>query len=297
MEEYALELKNVSWKYEEAPNIEEYQLKNINLKIKKGEYVGIIGANNSGKSTLCNLCNGLIPKSITGEFTGTVLVEGKDISNMTVPQVSEWVGYVLSDPEAQLSQITVYDELTFGPSNMNIEKKQILKKADEIVKLLSLEELKDRNPFSLSGGQMQRVAIASVLTMEPKILVLDEPTSNLDPIGTKEIFKTVASLNKELGMTVVMVEHEMETMARYVDRFIVLDKGEVILDGTPEEVFKHRDVFERIGIFIPNVTEIAYLADTKYNCWHEDKYPVSIRQMYEVIDKNAKNMNKEEGEE
>ena len=293
MEEYALELQNVSWKYEEAPNAEEYQLKNINLKIKKGEYVGIIGANNSGKSTLCNLCNGLIPKSINGEFSGTVLVEGKDIANMTVPQVAEWVGYVLSDPEAQLSQITVYDELTFGPSNMNIEKSQILKKADEIVELLSLQEFVDRNPFSLSGGQMQRVAIASVLTMEPKVLVLDEPTSNLDPIGTKEIFKTVDALNKKLGRTVVMVEHEIETMARYVDRFVVLDKGQIILEGTPKEVFRHRDVFEQIGIFIPNVTEIAYLADTKYNCWHEDDYPVSIREMYGIIDKK---LEKEEEE-
>jgi len=284
MDDYVLELKNVSWTYENAPNIEEPQLKNINLKIKRGEYVGIIGANNSGKSTLCNLCNGLIPKSINGEFKGQVLVEGKDIANMTVPQTSEWVGYVLSDPEAQLSQITVFDELTFGPSNMNIEKQQILSKAEEVIKLLNLEELRDRNPFTLSGGQMQRVAIAAVLAMEPKILVLDEPTSNLDPLGTKEIFKTVAALNKDLNMTVLMVEHEIETMARYVDRFIVMDKGEIILDGTPKEVFKHRDVFEKIGIFLPNVYEMAYIADKKYNAWKKDDYPVSIRQMYEILD-------------
>lgn len=285
MSDYILELNDVSFKYDNAPTIEEPALKHLNFKVKQGEYVGVIGANNSGKSSLCLLCNGLIPKAIEGEYSGHVLVNGVDVKQLSTAKIAETVGLVLPDPEAQLSQITVYDELTFGPANFNYDKETIHKEAQRVLELMKLETMAQRSPFSLSGGEQQRVAIASVLTMNPEVLVLDEPTSNLDPLSTEEIFQIIGRLNKENGMTVVLVEHELELMAQYVDRFVIMDKGEIILDGTPEEVFSHRDVFDRIGMFIPSVTEVSSIVDKKFEKWGNYTYPITLDEMIELIEK------------
>ena len=284
MSEYVLELKDVNFKYDNAPSIEEPALKNISLNVRKGEFVGIIGSNNSGKSTICALCNGLIPKSIDGEFSGTVKVNGHDIKDYSTARMSQEVGLVLPDPEAQLSQLTVYDELTFGPSNLELPREEIEARAERILKLIRLENFRDRSPFSLSGGEQQRVAIASVLTMNPEILVLDEPTSNLDPLSTEEIFEIICRLNREMNMTVILVEHEIELMAKYVDRFVVMDNGRIVLDGTPREVFSHKDVFEQIRMFIPTVTSLAGVIDEEYRKWGRHEYPITLEDMYEIID-------------
>ena len=285
MKETVLEFRDVSFKYDNAPSVEEPALKHISLKVQKGEFIGIIGSNNSGKSTVCSLCNGLIPKAIDGAFSGEVLVNGEDIKDISIAKMSEKVGLVLPDPEAQLSQLTVYDELTFGPANLNLSKEECFAAADRVMHLLRLEEFRDRSPFSLSGGEQQRVAIASVLAMNPEILVLDEPTSNLDPLSTQEIFDIICRLNKEEGITVVLVEHEVELMAQYVDRFIVMDNGTVALDGTPEEVFKHEDVFNSIKMFIPTVTSLAAEIDEEYRKWGNHAYPVTLDGMYEILDR------------
>ena len=145
---------------------------------------------------------------------------------------------------------------------------------------------RDRSPFSLSGGEQQRVAIASVLAMNPQILVLDEPTSNLDPLSTQEIFDILWQLNQEMGITVVLVEHEVELMAQYVDRFIVMDNGTIALDGKPEEVFKHEEVFNSIKMFIPTVTSLAAEIDEEYSRWGSYPYPVTLDQMHAIIDRN-----------
>ena len=286
MSETVLEFSDVSFKYDNAPSVEEPALKHINLKISTGEFVGIIGSNNSGKSTVCALCNGLIPKAIDGQYSGDVLVNGKNLKDISIAKAAEMVGLVLPDPEAQLSQLSVYDELTFGPANLNMTRQQCFEAADRVMKLLRLEEFRDRSPFSLSGGEQQKVAIASVLAMNPQILVLDEPTSNLDPLSTQEIFDILYRLNKEEGITVVLVEHEVELMAQYVDRFIVMDSGTVALDGTPEEVFKREDIFNSIRMFIPTVTSLAAEIDEEYRRWGNYPYPVTLEQMYTIIDKN-----------
>ncbi|MBR0138108.1 MAG: ABC transporter ATP-binding protein [Erysipelotrichaceae bacterium] len=286
MGETVLEFVDVSFKYDNAPTIEEPALKHINLKIEKGEFVGIIGSNNSGKSTVCSLCNGLIPKAIDGEYSGDVFVNGKNLKGISIAKASEMVGLVLPDPEAQLSQLSVYDELTFGPANLNMSKQECFEAADRVMKLLRLEEFRNRSPFSLSGGEQQKVAIASVLAMNPQILVLDEPTSNLDPLSTQEIFDILYRLNKEEGITVVLVEHEVELMAQYVDRFIVMDNGMVAIDGTPEEVFKREDIFNSIRMFIPTVTSLAAEIDEEYRRWGNHPYPVTLEQMNTIIDKN-----------
>lgn len=284
MSEYILELKDVNFKYENAPTVEEPALKNINLKVKKGEFIGVIGSNNSGKSTLCALCNGLIPKALDGEFSGQVLVDGQDIKDVSTAKMSQKVGLVLPDPEAQLSQLTVYDELTFGPSNLELPREKIFEEADKVMKLIKLENFKERSPFSLSGGEQQRVAIASVLAMNPEILVLDEPTSNLDPLSTQEIFEIICKLNREMNMTVILVEHEVELMAQYVDRFVVMDNGRIVLDGSPKEVFSHREVFEQIKMFIPTVTSLAGEIDEEYRKWGNYEYPITLEEMIKIID-------------
>ena len=284
MSEYILELKDVNFKYENAPTVEEPALKNINLKVKKGGFIGVIGSNNSGKSTLCALCNGLIPKALDGEFSGQVLVDGQDIKDVSTAKMSQKVGLVLPDPEAQLSQLTVYDELTFGPSNLELPREKIFEEADRVMKLIRLENFKERSPFSLSGGEQQRVAIASVLAMNPEILVLDEPTSNLDPLSTQEIFEIICKLNREMNMTVILVEHEVELMAQYVDRFVVMDNGRIVLDGSPKEVFSHREVFEQIKMFIPTVTSLAGEIDEEYRKWGNYEYPITLEEMIKIID-------------
>ncbi len=284
MAETVLEFKNVTWRYEGTPKKGRNALEDVSLSVKKGEYVGIIGANDAGKSTLCRLCNGLIPNSFNGDLSGDVFVNGRNIKDIPTAQLAGEVGSVFADPEAQLSQISVFDELAFGPSNLEVPREEIIKRVEETMDIMGIRAFRDRSPFSLSGGEQQKVAIASVMTMTPEILVLDEPTSNLDPIGTESVFMIIDELNKKEGMTIILVEHEIELMAQFVDRFIVLDEGQVILDGTPEEVFSHRDVFEKIGIFVPTVTEIASIADKKYGSWDGSKYPITLDEMLDKID-------------
>ena len=256
----------------------------VSFSVHKGEYVGIIGPNDAGKSTICRLCNGLIPNSFNGELTGEVLVNGRNIKDIPTAQLAGEVGSVFADPEAQLSQISVFDELAFGPSNLEVSREEIIRRVEETMDIMGIRDFRDRSPFSLSGGEQQKVAIASVMTMTPEILVLDEPTSNLDPIGTESVFTVVDELNEKEGMTIILVEHEIELMAQFVDRFIVLDEGQILLDGTPEEVFSHREVFEKIGIFVPTVTEIASIIDKKYYKWDGSDYPITLDGMLQKID-------------
>lgn len=284
MKDTVLEFQNVTWKYADAKGT---ALKNVSFSIKKGELAGIIGVNDAGKSTLCRICNGLIPNSFTGELQGDILLHGKSISGMQTAALAQSVGSVFSDPEAQMSQITVFDELAFGPANLELPKAEILRRAEEIIALMELERFRDRSPFQLSGGEQQRVAIASVLTMEPEVLVLDEPTSNLDPISTGRIFQIISQLNREKGMTVLLVEHEIELLAQYADRILVMHQGELVLDGTPQEVFSHREVFDEIGIQIPQVKQIADTAAARFGLWKDLDSPLTLAELYDRL-QNAK---------
>ena len=196
MNQPVLEFKNVTWTYED---MDHPALRDVSFTVDRGELVGIVGVNDAGKSTLCRLCNGLIPNSFIGQLTGDVLVNGQSIRDMETAALARSVGSVFSDPEAQMSQVTVLDELYFGPANLNRPKEEILAAAQSVMELLDLAKFRDRSPFQLSGGEQQRVAIASVLTMQPEILALDEPTSNLDPISTERIFQVIAQLNREMG--------------------------------------------------------------------------------------------------
>lgn len=282
MSKSVLKFENVCWKYSDT---KENALENINIDIKKGELIGIIGPNASGKSSLCRLCNGLIPNSFTGSLSGRVTAMGEDITKTETAKLAEKIGSVFSDPEAQLSQITVYEEIAFGSMNLGISREKIIKRVDKALQLLNLEPMKNRSPFQLSGGEQQRVAIASVIAMQPEILVLDEPTSNLDPISTENIFKTIEKLNKEENITVLLVEHEIELLAKYATRIVVIYEGKSILDGTPKEVFQRTDIFEKIGMHIPQVAEVAKELDITYRCWPEKSYPLTLEEGLAVLNR------------
>ena len=276
MNQPVLEFKNVTWTYED---MDHPALRDVSFTVDRGELVGIVGVNDAGKSTLCRLCNGLIPNSFIGQLTGDVLVNGQSIRDMETAALARSVGSVFSDPEAQMSQVTVLDELYFGPANLNRPKEEILSAAQSVMELLDLAKFRDRSPFQLSGGEQQRVAIASVLTMQPEILALDEPTSNLDPISTERIFQVIAQLNREMGTTVLLVEHEIELLAQYATRILVVHDGAILLDGTPQEVFSRRDIFDGIGLEVPQVTQIAACAGEEYGLWTSEALPITMEQL------------------
>ncbi|MCL4559213.1 MAG: ATP-binding cassette domain-containing protein [Chloroflexi bacterium] len=253
MDSQALKLKDVTYWY---PGTEKCALEKINLEIKTGEFVGIVGANGAGRSTLCYCMNGLVPHSLGGKMEGEIIVHGIDTAKSTTAEIAQWVGLVFSDPEAQLTQLLVADEVAFGPANLGLPREKIAQLVQENLKLVQLDGLEERNTHSLSGGQQQRLAIASVLAMNPDILILDEPTSNLDPRGTYEVFSIVTKLNRENHTTVVMVEYQVDLLAEFADRILVLDHGNIILDGPPGEVFSQVDKLSAVGVQVPQVTKL-----------------------------------------
>ena len=231
-------------------------LKDINLEIKQGEFVGIIGANGAGKSTLCYCFNGLIPLAHGGNLRGEVIVRGVNTRDSSVPAIAQWVGLVFSNPEAQLTQLSVADEIAFGPANLGVPLQEINTITMEILEMVQLQGLESRNTRELSGGQQQRLAIASVLAMRPEILVLDEPTSNLDPRGVVEVYSAVEKLNREKNTTVIMVDHAVDQLSEFATRVIALHNGEIIADGPPEEVFGNVELLSSANIQIPEIPEL-----------------------------------------
>jgi energy-coupling factor transport system ATP-binding protein len=271
-----IEFKNVTFTYAGEGN--QPAIKNINLSIYEGEYVALLGLNGAGKTTLQLCINGVIPNMITGEYEGEVFVYGLDTYDTPVREMAKNVGMVFDNPEFQLSQMSVAEEIALGLENLGIPYSEMLERIKESLNTVGLNGLEERSPFGLSGGQQQRLCIAAALAMHPKILVMDEPTSNVDPIGKEEIFAVAAKLNKENKMTVIMAEHEVEVMAAYADRVIVMDKGEIILNGTPQEVFSNVDKLKELGLRTPQVTEYANRLEKEGVVQMNGIYPVTIDQ-------------------
>lgn len=248
----AIKVKNVNYTYGEGTAYEIHALKDINLEIPDGQFVGLIGHTGSGKSTLVQHLNGLVRAT-----SGRIYYNGRDIygENFSMKDLRSKVGLVFQYPEHQLFEIDVLTDVCFGPKNLGFSKEEAEEKAKEALRMVGMgEEYYKCSPFELSGGQKRRVAIAGVLAMEPRMLILDEPTAGLDPKGRDEILDQISSLQKEKGITVVLVSHSMEDVARYVDRIIVMNQGEVRFDGTPKEVFRHYKELEAIGLAAPQVT-------------------------------------------
>ena len=231
-------------------------LKDINLTINDGEFIGIIGHTGSGKSTLIQHLNGLIKAT-----SGHIYVNGQDIydEDYDMRELRNHVGMVFQYPDHQLFETTNFEDVCFGPKNQGLDRQTIELRAYEALRSVKFpEELYYQPPFDLSGGQKRRVAIAGVLAMKPQVLILDEPTAGLDPGGRDEILDLIANMHKELGITVILVSHSMEDVAKYVDRIIVMNQGSVMYDGVPKEVFHHYQELEEVGLAAPQVTYLMH---------------------------------------
>jgi len=236
-------IENINYKY---PLEEKQALKNINIEIKKGEFWAVIGKNGSGKTTFCNMLRRFVPDFYKGELTGKITLEDKELKDYSQKELVQKIGFVFQNPFTQISGVkdTVFEEITYGLENLGLEKEEIISKVEKILKLLEIEKLRDRNPYDLSGGQKQRVALASIIAMDSDILVIDEPTSQLDPKGTEDIFKIINLMANE-GKTIILVEHKLELIAEYAQKILVLDEGEIILSGKAEEVLNNKILLEK----------------------------------------------------
>ena len=252
----SIALEHVNYIYSPGTAYEKRALNDISLEIGQGQFVGIIGHTGSGKSTLIQHLNGLMKAT-----SGALYYNGENIydEKYNLRQLRNNVGLVFQYPEHQLFEIDVLTDVCFGPKNQELTEEECKKRAIEALELVGLsEKYYDTSPFDLSGGQKRRVAIAGVLAMRPKVLVLDEPTAGLDPKGRDEILDQIAYLQKERNLTVILVSHSMEDVARYVDRIIVMNKGEKMLDSTPKEVFRHYKELEEVGLAAPQVTYVMH---------------------------------------
>ena len=280
-----IEISQLTFTYATA---EKPALKNINLTIYEGEYVALLGLNGAGKTTLLLTLNGVIPHMVMGDMEGVVTIAGHDTDALPVRELAKVVGIVFDNPEFQLSQLTVAEEVAFGLENLGVPQAQMHDIIHEVLGVVGLTGLHERSPFALSGGQQQRLAIASALVMRPQIFVMDEPTANVDPIGKEEIFQVARQLNQQHGMTVVISEHEVEVMAEYADRVIVLHEGEIVLNGHPREVFQQVKLLKEICLRVPQVTEMAYMLDIQ-GLWHAgDAYPITVAEALHVFAKYRK---------
>ena len=273
-------LKNVSYTYQAGTPFEGPALFGVDLEIKSGSYTALIGHTGSGKSTILQLLNGLlVPNQGSVEVGSTVITA--DSVNKDIKQVRKRVGLVFQFPESQVFDETVLKDVAFGPQNFGVSKEEAEALAREKLHLVGIsEDLFNRSPFELSGGQMRRVAIAGILAMEPDILVLDEPTAGLDPSGRKELMRLFEELHRA-GMTIVLVTHLMDDVANFADTVYVLDKGRVVKSGQPAQVFQDLDFMESIQLGVPKITKFAHeLAEKGMTFSH---YPITIEEFKEIL--------------
>ena len=257
MAETFIKVENLSYLYDEDGSNGRRALKNISLEINKGEFVAILGHNGSGKSTLAKLLNIILTPT-----EGKIYVNGKDVSdeNMSEEDILELrktVGMVFQNPDNQLVATIVEDDVAFGPENLGVSSCDIRKRVDEVLRYVGMTEYAKHEPHRLSGGQKQRVAIAGVMAMMPECIIFDESTAMLDPLGRKDVMEAIERLNRDKGITVIMITHYMDEAAR-ADRVIVLDDGKLILDGTPSEVFEQEEMLCECGLAIPQCTELVH---------------------------------------
>ena len=267
-----IEVENLRYRY---PRQEQLALDGISFTVEPGEFVGVVGPNRAGKSTLCQALVGLVPHFYKGAIGGRVWVAGLDVHKSTVAEVSRRAGLVFQNPFTQISgaKLTVYEEVAFGLEHAGVPREEMRRRIDAALRLLGLEAVKDQSPFALSGGQMQRLAIASVLAMEPQVLILDEPTSQLDPAGTEEVFEAVTELCRR-GMAVVMAEHKVDRLAQRAHRILVLHQGRQVAYDTPRKVFAREDL-AALDVAMPPVTEASRALSWSFE---DGTYPVTLEE-------------------
>jgi energy-coupling factor transporter ATP-binding protein EcfA2 len=270
-----IELHEVTYTY---PTTETPALKDINLKVEEGEFLAIVGSNEAGKSTLCYTLSGFVPHFFQGELEGDVQVAGLELKDS---KLSDWVlnvGLVFQNPFNQISgaKFTVFEEIAFGLEILGIPRPEMIERVERAMLHTGISDLAERSPYSLSGGQQQKVALTSILVMEPKVIVLDEPTSQLDPIGTRDVFQVIKEMSQS-GITVVMAEHKIEWVAEYADWVIALDAGEILVEGNSREVFTSPLLPEK-GIGISRYTQVASQARSEGFWRQDDPLPVTLNQ-------------------
>lgn len=275
---HIVEIRNLTYRY---PTAKQETIRNLSLSIERGRLCSIIGPNGAGKTTLCNVIRGFIPHFYKGDFQGEVLIAGKSTKEATVGELALKVGYVFQNPFTQISGVaeTVFEEIAFGLENLGVEAEEIRARVEDVLKLTNIESLRDRNPFELSGGQLQRVALASIIVMDPEILVIDEPTSQLDPEGTEEVFEIIKRM-KEQGKTIILVEHKMELIAEYSDQIVLLHDGQIVMEGSGDEILTN----ERVLAYDTQLPQYAQLGmEIKKEGMPLRKIPITEKQAHREI--------------
>ncbi|MFW9786305.1 MAG: energy-coupling factor ABC transporter ATP-binding protein [Candidatus Thorarchaeota archaeon] len=246
-----IEFADFSFKYLGADSL---ALRKLNFNIEHGEYVVITGPSGCGKTTLCRAINGLVPQFHRGYIAGNVIVDGKNTRENSVAELAPIAGLVFQQPENQLVTLNVEREIAFGPENLGVEPGEVRRRVEELIEMLDLEHLREKHPHEMSGGEQQRVAMAATLALKPKVLVADEPTSNLDPQSAEMILDLIADLNRR-DMTVILVEHRLDLVSKDASRIILMDRGQIVADGVPREILT-MDICQEIGVGIPKATQL-----------------------------------------
>ena len=254
-----IEIKDLSYTY---PQADEPALKNINLTIEKGEFILLTGPSGCGKTTFCRVLNGLIPKFYNGEMTGKAIIDGLDTADYSTMELAQHVGLIFQNPDNQIFALTVEKDIAFGLENLGRSKETMYKEIDWSAGVTGIQSLRQRATHELSGGQKQRLTIASVLAMHPSIIVMDEPTSFLDPVGAEHIFDVLGQLNKEFGITIIIIEHRIDIASKYVDRIIIFENGEIRSDGSPVDILSDEDT-RLLGVGIPRVLALSMMLKEK----------------------------------
>jgi energy-coupling factor transporter ATP-binding protein EcfA2 len=273
-----IETKNLTYSY---PGGSKPSIKDVSIKVEKGEFVLITGPSGCGKTTLCRCFNGLIPHFYQGELEGEISVAGIDTTKNPTYVLAKHVGLVFQNPENQLFALSIEKDVAFGLENLGMARAEMRERVDWALNLTGIYDLRERSPHEVSGGQQQRVAIASVLAMQPEIIVLDEPTSFLDPLSAEKIFEVIHDLNKNLGITVVLVEHRLDLTAQYADHIIIMDQGQVRCNGETRSILSTDEV-RLIGVGIPKAT-LLYEMLSKNNSRLGDVTPLSSQELADQI--------------
>lgn len=260
-------------------------LKKVSININEGDFVILTGPSGCGKTTLCRCFNGLIPHFYNGNLEGKIEVAGLNVATHKIHQLARHVGLVFQNPENQLFALSVEKDVAFGLENLAIPRDEMKKRVDWALQMAGIDDLSERPPHELSGGQQQRVAIASVLAMQPDIMILDEPTSFLDPVGAEKIFEVINELNKQLGITIILVEHRLDLAAKYANKVMVMDQGNVVLNGTPRKIFTSEEA-RLIGVGIPKATRLYH--QLKKNGINLKNVPVTTEETANLLRKALK---------
>jgi len=262
------------------PGMTRPSVEDVSIRLETGEFVILTGPSGCGKTTLCRCFNGLIPHFYQGKLEGALVVAGLRVEEHPIYELARHVGLVFQNPENQLFALSVEKDVAFGLENLGVPRDEIKERVDWALQMTGIEDLRDRAPHELSGGQQQRVAIACVLAMQPEIMVLDEPTSFLDPLGAQKIFEVIHDLNKKLGITVILVEHRLDLASKYANHVIVMNEGKIVLDGEPREVFNSERA-RLIGVGIPKATRLYQVLEE--SGVHLNRVPVTSEEASQLL--------------